>query len=214
MNDVGELEYLEARVNNYRLIERQPIKLLFASDNTLRKFKENPELINSDLFIDSDITMLGLDAFGNKKELSTADGVEVSNNKGILLIEAKDITNALLDRLNSIANNSYDDDMSVRGIVDKRLENVKKKLEGSVKLLNILLKPIGKTLSENTNICVGLFIDYKLTAVDEFGLTGDIGLLRQEIDEYSETINETVIFTNRYIKKMEKLINEYKIVNK
>lgn len=69
MNDVGELEYLEARVNNYRLIERQPIKLLFASDNTLRKFKENPELINSDLFIDSDITMLGLDAFGNKKDM-------------------------------------------------------------------------------------------------------------------------------------------------
>lgn len=76
--DIGELEYLEGYVNNHKLIKREPIKILFASQATLEKFK----------------------------------------------------------------------------------------------------------------------IDSRLTDVDEFGLTGDIGLLRDEVDEYSKSIKETIIFTN------------------
>lgn len=144
--NMNKLEFLEKKINNYPLIERKLIKLLFATDSTLRKLKENPELINSSLFIDSDVTMLGLDKLGNKMKCSTADGLEISKNKGVLLIEAKDITNALVERLGSFINNS------VKGIVDRRVKEVKKKLDGSVNLLNRLLQPINKTLEENTNI--------------------------------------------------------------
>lgn len=203
-----KLEYLENRVNNYSLIERQPIKILFASDDTLRKLKENPELIDdSNLFIESDLTMLGLDKLGNAKGCSTADGLEVSKIHGILLIEAKDVTNALLERLNSIIND--DNNLYVEGIIDNRIKEVTKKLNGSITLLNRLLKPINATLDNNDNICIGLFIDYKLTDVDEFGLTGDIGLLREQIDEYSEKFTETMIFTNKKLKEMEELIKKY-----
>lgn len=210
-DDIDKLEYLEKKVNNYSLIERLPIKILFASDNTLRKLKNNSELINdNNLFIDSDMTMLGLDKIGNRKGCATADGLEVSKSKGILLIEAKDITNALLERLDAIINNSGGD-LYIEGIVDNRVKEVGKKLNGSVNLLNRLLKPINKTLSNSDNICVALFIDYKLTDVDEFGLTGDIGLLRQEVDEYSEIITETMIFTNKKLREMESLIGEYSL---
>lgn len=203
-----KLEYLENKVNNYSLIERHPIKILFASDDTLRKLKENKELIDdSNLFIDSDLTMLGLDKLGNAKGCSTADGLEVSKTCGILLIEAKDVTNALLERLNSIIND--DNNLYVEGIIDNRIKEVTKKLNGSITLLNRLLKPINATLDNNDNICIGLFIDYKLTDVDEFGLTGDIGLLREQIDEYSEKFTETMIFTNKKLKEMEELIKKY-----
>lgn len=208
--NLNKLEFLQNKVNNYPLIERLPIKILFASDSTLQKLKNNSELINdNNLFIDSDKTMLGLDKLGNKKGCSTADGLEVYKNKGILLIEAKDVTNALIERLNSIIN-TPEQNLYVEGIIDNRIKEIKKKLNGSVDLLNRLLKPIDKTLSNNDNICAALFIDYKLTDVDEFGLTGDIGLLRQEIDEYSETITEAMIFTNKKLKDMELLIEEYK----
>ena len=141
---INKLEYLEKKINSYSLIERLPIKILFASDNTLRKLKDNPELINdNNLFIDSDITMLGLDKMGNRKGCATADGLEVSKSKGILLIEAKDITNALLERLDAIIDNSGGD-LYVEGIVDNRVKEVEKKLNGSVNLLNRLLKPINK----------------------------------------------------------------------
>lgn len=203
-----KLEYLENKVNNYSLIERQPIKILFASDDTLRKLKENEELIDdSNLFIDSDLTMLGLDKLGNAKGCSTADGLEVSKTHGILLIEAKDVTNALLERLNSIIND--ENNLYVEGIIDNRIKEVTKKLNGSINLLNRLLKPINATLDSNENICIGLFIDYKLTDVDEFGLTGDIGLLRDQIDEYSENFTETMIFTNKKLNEMEELIKQY-----
>lgn len=43
---INKLEYLEKNVNNNSLIERLSIKILFASDNTLRKLKNNSELIN------------------------------------------------------------------------------------------------------------------------------------------------------------------------
>lgn len=205
----NELEFLEQKVNNYSWIKRKPIKILFASDDTLRKLKEDPQLINDDkLFINTDVTMLDLDTFGNKKGTPTADGLEVSKDKGVLLIEAKDITQGLMARLNDIINNS-DADLHLDGIVDNRLEEVKRKLSGSISILNRLLKPIEKTLPDNTDICVGLFIDYKLTDVDEFGLTGDIGLMRDSIDEYSETITETMIFTNKRLNEMESLIREY-----
>lgn len=208
--EINKLEYLESRVNNYSLIERLPIKILFASDETLSKLRDNNELINDNkLFIDSDITMLGLDKLGNIKGCSTVDGLEVCKNKGILLIEAKDITKALLERLNFIINQA-DGELYVEGIIDKRIKEVERKITGSVNLLNRLLSPIKETLSSDDNICVGLFIDYKLTDVDEFGLTGDIGLLRQEIDEYSETIKQTMIFTNRRLRVMENLIKEYR----
>ena len=202
-----KLEYLEKSVNNYSLIERQPIKILFASDDTLRKLKEDEELINdSNLFIDSDLTMLGLDKLGNAKGCSIADGLEVSETQGILRIEAKDVTNALRERLNGSIN---DDNLYVEGIVDKRIQEVKKKLNGSITLLNRLLKPISAKLDSNENVYIALFIDYKLTDVDEFGLTGDIGLLREQIDEYSERFTETMIFTNKKLNEMEKLIKQY-----
>jgi len=209
---INKLEYLEKKINSYSLIERLPVKILFASDNTLRKLKDNHELINdNNLFIDNDITMLGLDKIGNKKGCATVDGLEVSKSKGVLLIEAKDITNALLERLDAIINNS-EEELYVEGIVDNRIKEVEKKLNGSVNLLNRLLRPTNKILSNNDDIYVALFIDYKLTDVDEFGLTGDIGLLRQEIDEYSEIITETMIFTNKKLREMESLIREYSIL--
>lgn len=205
---VDKLEYLEEKVNGYAHIERQLIKILFASDSTLEKLKEDPSLINdSNLFIDSDFTMLGLDDLGGRRGHSTADGMEVSKSKGILLIEAKDITNALLQRLQSIVNNE-EQSLYLEGIVDVRIQEVHRKLDGSVALLNRLLKPIGQSLTSDDNICIGLFIDYKLTDVDEFGLTGDIGLLRDEIDEYCEN-KETKIFTNKGLREMEDLIEKY-----
>ena len=204
-----KLAYLENRVNNYPLIRREQIKILFASDDTLRKLEEDPSLINNEkLFIDSDLTMLGLDELGNIKKCSTADGIEVCKENGILLIEAKDVTNALLQRLNSIINDN-EGEVFVEGIVDKRIEEVEKKLNGSINLLNRLLKPINRTLDDNESISIGLFIDYKLTDVDEFGLTGDIGLLRDEIDEYSEMFTDTRIYTNKTLNDMEELIKEY-----
>lgn len=209
--DINELEYLQNKVNNYRLIERLPIKILFASDETLRKLRCDPNLINDlNLFINSNETMLGLDVLGNRRSTPTVDGLEVSKEKGILLIEAKDITIALLERLNAISNN--EEYLFVEGIVDNRLREVQRKLNGSINILNRILRPIEKSLPDTTNICVGLFIDYKLTDVDEFGLTGDIGLLRDQIDEYSESITETMIFTNRRLRDMEGLIQEFKPV--
>ena len=209
---VDKLEYLEEKLNRYPYITRQLIKILFASDETLRKLEENPDLINDDnLFINSDVTMLGLDDLGRRKRHATADGVEVSKSRGVLLIEAKDITKALVQRLNAIVENE-DVDLNLERIVDIRIREVQKKLDGSVSLLNRLLKPIDQSLSSYDNICIGLFIDYKLTDVDEFGLTGDIGLMRDEIDEYCES-KETMIFTNRTLRDMEDLILEYSTVN-
>lgn len=118
----------------------------------------------------------------------------------------------ILERLNAIINNP-DEDLHIKGIVDNRIKEIKKKLNGSINLLSRLLKPINKTLSNNDNIYAVLFIDYKLTDVDEFGLVGDIGLLRQEIDEYSEIITETMIFTNKKLREMESLIREYSCSN-
>ncbi|MGL5087621.1 MAG: hypothetical protein ACRC68_18220 [Clostridium sp.] len=208
--DIDELEYLTRYVNNHGLIKREPIKILFASNDTLEKLKLDPDLIDSDLFISSDITMLGLDKIGNKNSCKTADGLELSKDRGILLIEAKDITKALIKRLNILSKKSRDNDgLVVNGIVDKRLDEVKEKLTGSRKLFNMILNNKGKFLSEDTNVCIGLFIDYKLTDVDEFGLTGDIGLLRDEIDEYSKS-KKTIIFTNRAIESMEDLIKLYR----
>ena len=205
---MDKLEYLEEKVNRYPYIERQLIKILFASDKTLEKLKEEPSLINdSNLFIDSDLTMLGLDDLGRRKKHATADGMEVSKSKGILLIEAKDITEALLKRLQAIVNDE-DMNLNLERIVDIRIQEVHRKLDGSVALLNRLLKPIGQSLTSDDNICIGLFIDYKLTDVDEFGLTGDIGLLRDEIDEYCES-KETKIFTNKGLREMEDLIEQY-----
>ena len=89
------------------------------------------------------------------------------------------------------------------------MQNLKKKLNGSITLLNRLLNPISAKLDSNENVYIALFIDYKLTDVDEFGLTGDIGLLREQIDEYSESFTETMIFTNKKLNEMEKLIKQY-----
>lgn len=212
MDEGSRLEYLERKVNNNLFIERTPIKILFASDETLRMLKNEPELINDNsLFIDSDITMLGLDKLGNQRRFSTVDGLEVSSSKGILLIEAKDVTEALLKRLDSITD-SCDSKLDAEMIVTKRIREVERKIDGSISLLNKLLIPNNQVLSSEDKICVGLFIDYKLTDVDEFGLTGDIGLLREEIDEYSEGITDTIIFTNKSIRKMEDLIREYTVV--
>lgn len=55
-----KLEYLENRVNNYSLIERQPIKILFASDDTLKKLEENEELIFVSALITDGLSVLSL----------------------------------------------------------------------------------------------------------------------------------------------------------
>lgn len=96
--DIGELEYLEGYVNNHNKIKRDLIKLLFASNDTLRKYQIDSNLINSDLFIDSDITMLRLDGIGNKEKCSTADGLEISKNKGIFK-DYENLKNTLINQL-------------------------------------------------------------------------------------------------------------------
>lgn len=203
------LGFLEEKVNTHKLIKREPIRVLFASDKTLKEYKNNPSIIDEEkFFINSNITMLGLDNLGNIKSCKSVDGLEVCNNKGILLIEAKDITTSLLLRLEAIAND--DENLNLEGIIDNRLKEVSDKLKGSVTLLNSILKQINEELNHNDDcIFIGLFIDYKLTDVDEFGLTGDIGLLREKIDQYSESKREAIIFTNKKLKAMEEIIESY-----
>ena len=117
--------------------------------------------------------------------------------------------NIVVDKRVTIVEINDDNNLYVEGIIDNRIKEVTKKLNGSITLLNRLLKPINATLDNSENIYIALFIDYKLTDVEEFGLTGDIGLLRDQIDEYSEKFTETMIFTNKKLKEMEELIKQY-----
>ncbi|WP_297523093.1 hypothetical protein [uncultured Clostridium sp.] len=211
MNSSNEIIFLNHKLNNYSMIQRENIGILFASDLTLRQLKKDLSLSEDENYIiQSDITMLGLDTIGNKKRFKTADGAEVSTLKGILLIEAKDITTALLHRLNGlITNASENDNLALKGIIDNRLNEVKEKLSGSLGLFENFLLQESYNIPSNTNIKICLFIDYKLTAIDEFALTGDIGLMRDEIDEYSSIFTDTKIFTNKNLSNLENLILEY-----
>lgn len=211
MCPIKEIVFLNEKINNYSLIKRENIGILFASDETLKKIKKDKNLLkNSNLIIQSDVTMLGLDHIGNKKRYKTTDGIEVSISQGILLVEAKDITKALIQRLNNLINNtSVNDKFALKGIIDNRLTEVKEKLAGSLNLLEKFLTQKSYNLPTSVNITICLFIDYKLTDIDEFALTGDIGLMREEIDEYSEQFNDTKIFTNKNLPALENLILSY-----